>query len=84
MQVIKTSLGDIDEDAMIDQLESVVGSPSKCFHLMNLMREAHIHCCNSYARKPKSREAIFRQMAKNSGYTTKQIQAYIEYDQILG
>jgi len=71
----------MDEQQATDKLESLVGSVDKCFRLMRLYRS----CCQAtsgnrlFEYKPISTDDLFRQRAKQDGYSPAAINHYLNY-----
>lgn len=69
---IENTFGGIDEQAMTEQLEAVIGSPDKCFRLMRIAQGP-----------PPLSEESFRKKAIAKGFTEREINAYIEYASVV-
>lgn len=70
LERIENPFGGIDEQAMTDQLESVVGSSNKCFRLMRLRQE-------------NPNDGIFRKKALNAGFRNRDIDAFLDYQSVV-
>lgn len=76
----------VDEQDATEQLEAIVGSPEKCFMLMRMYGESNIPYGTVYDRlmgKISDTKTIFRSKAKKNGFSDKQIDAFLEYQELV-
>ena len=83
MKLIKNPFGGIDEQAMNDQLEEIVGI-NGAFRLLDCMNEAGYAVSGdkyAFPKRKRTKIDVFRRIAKNRGFSDEAVEAYVFFHQ---